>query len=360
MRKTAFAVAALGLMFGVGRTTDAEIIYQTNAALYGNNESDVVAGSIGGFAYLSNPNTVLGTFGGAGSQANAINNNGQIVGYAQTSTPTGYGGTLHAFLYSGGVMQDLGTFGGSESVATSINDSGSVVGYSDTTGGMEHAFLYSGGVMQDLGTLGGNSSIAYQINNLGQVVGSSIAADGQSHAFLYSGGVMQDLGVGVATAINNNGVVVGYESPGGSDPFIYSNGGKTVRNDGGIGFIPHAINDDGLVVGASSSTSIGTSAQAFLYTNDTGFVKLADLLPPGSFGSNGFSLATDINDHGHIVGIDNFGGFEVSINPNDPITNVPYLNTVPEPSTLLGAATGVLMLAGYAWRRRRKARVATA
>jgi hypothetical protein len=30
----------------------------------------------------------------------------------------------------------------------------------------------------------------------------------------------------------------------------------------------------------------------------------------------------------------------------------------PEPSTLLGAATGVLMLAGYAWRKRHRARVA--
>ena len=233
MKRIGLALAVLGLVVGVRRNTDAENIYQTPAPLYGNNESDVVAGSIGGFAYLSNPNTVLGTFGGAGSQANAINNMGQVVGYAQTSNPMGYGGTLHAFLYSGGVMPDWGA-----GVGTALNNHGVVVG---------------------------NES------------------PGDSNPFLYSGEVMQDWRAGVGTAINTHGVVVGNESPGGSNPFLSSNGVNTVLNDGGIGFIPHAINDDGVVVGASTSTAIGTSAQAFLDTNGEGFVKLADLLAPGSF-----------------------------------------------------------------------------
>ena len=58
-------------------------------------------------------------------------------------------------------MADLGTLGGLESFAYRINDSGQVVGVADTSSGVEHAFLYSNGTMNDLGMLpGGSRSIA--------------------------------------------------------------------------------------------------------------------------------------------------------------------------------------------------------
>jgi len=44
--------------------------------------------------------TDLGTLGGNGSEAFAINNSGQVVG-----------GSQHAFLYDGSTMRDLGTLG---------------------------------------------------------------------------------------------------------------------------------------------------------------------------------------------------------------------------------------------------------
>jgi len=83
-------------------------------------------------------------------------------------------------------MKDLGTLGGTGSVAYAVNDAGQVVGYSQTATGDTHAFLYSGGIMMDLGTFGGRTSYAFGINKLGQVTG---VADfpgntGTVHAFL--------------------------------------------------------------------------------------------------------------------------------------------------------------------------------
>ena len=162
--------------------------------------------------------TDLGTLGGRDSGASGINNNGQVVGSADTSDYT-----THAFLYSGGSMQDLGTLGGNNSEANGINNSGQVVGAASTSGDSGYdAFLYSGGSMQDLGTLGGTYSYAYGINNSGQVVGQSYVSGPATRAFLYSGGSMQDLGTLPApfdysisaNAINNGGQVVGVASSG--------------------------------------------------------------------------------------------------------------------------------------------------
>ncbi len=159
--------------------------------------------------------TDLGTLGGIESYAWAINNAGQVVGWASTSS-----GERHAFLYSKGTMTDLGVLpGGTESFAQGINNAGQVVGYAYTSSGEEHAFLYSDGTMTDLGTLGGNDSLAESINNAGQVVGVSATPSVEEHAFLYSDGTMTDLGTlleenqsytqSYAWAINNAGQVVG-------------------------------------------------------------------------------------------------------------------------------------------------------
>jgi len=88
----------------------------------------------------------------------------------------------------------LGTLGGSTSVAYGINDSGQVVGSAFTSTSSQHAFLYSNGTMNDLGTLGGSSSYAWSVNDSGQVAGVLSTSSGYFHAFLYSNGTMEDLG----------------------------------------------------------------------------------------------------------------------------------------------------------------------
>jgi len=173
-------------------------------------------------AFLWNAGAVvdLGTLGGAGSEARAINDSGQIVGTAHLD-----GGVMHAFLYSGTGLTDLGTLGGKNSMAYGIDNAGEVVGVSQTAeNGVQHAFLYRQGAMTDLGTLGGNESQANGINDSGWIVGWSRTAGGGQRAFLWRTGRMVDLnslisaGPGIwleeATAINGAGQIVANASNG--------------------------------------------------------------------------------------------------------------------------------------------------
>ena len=153
-------------------------------------------------------------FGGARD----ISDTGVVAGYAHGGCP---GWTqITACIWDGGVRTCLGRLGSYISEAYAINNAGQVVGLSHIGDSFSpwHAFIWENGVMTDLGTLGVNyKSEARGINNLGQVVGKS-----GKHAFLWENGVMIDLhtvclGISdwdttTASAINDNGVIVGYGS----------------------------------------------------------------------------------------------------------------------------------------------------
>lgn len=294
--------------------------------------------------------TDLGTLGGAHSGAYAINNAGQVVGWARTA-----GGGQRAFLWQDGSMTDLlGMLGGSTSSAWDISDAGQVTGVATNTSGRAFPFLWENGVMTNLGTLGGLEGWAYGINQVGQVVGAAKTGAGATHAFLYSSGTMQDLGTlpggsnSVAQAINYIGQVVGgdaYTSSGYAHAFLWEDGsGMTDLGTHPNGLISRAfdINDTGRIVG--SATTSGTSSnrpvmwingvltvldnrighafainnngevvgranfgtdRAFLWRNGT-MIDLTSLLPADS----GWTLleARDINDSGQIVGTGSING----------------------------------------------------
>jgi probable HAF family extracellular repeat protein len=162
----------------------------------------------------------LGAMGGAPGCSQGINHAGQVVGYSLIAASS----EIHATLWTGTTPTDLGTVAGDHSSAVGINAKGQVAGNS-TIGGthIEHAALWNGATATDLGTLGGRTSSATGINDSGWVVGYSETKDtvnSKTHAVLWKGGTPTDLGTlpggdySFATAINNRGVVVGYSGRG--------------------------------------------------------------------------------------------------------------------------------------------------
>ncbi len=185
--------------------------------------------------------TGLGMLPGAtSSQANAINNLGQIVGYCAMNPGS------EAFLWtSGGGMQMVPTLGRTYNGAYGINNSGTVVGWSDTASGNRHAFAYNVGTgVQDLGVpVGSVDTYALSCNAAGQVVGESDSGampggGGFVHAFLYTPGYgMLDLGTlggnSQANGINDSGTVVGFSTTATSPydhAFIYTAAGGIARS----------------------------------------------------------------------------------------------------------------------------------
>lgn len=261
--------------------------------------------------------TDLGTFGGAQSSANSINQQGQVVGSAGLSST----GTIssHAFLYSGGVMTDLGALGTNSSIqgpfststAVGINNVGQIAGFSRNSSDAVDAFLYDSGAMNDLGTLpGSQQSKAACINDHGQIVGWSLPA-GPQHAFLYDSGSMTDLGTlggsaSFAYCINNLGQIVGdswTNTSGLSDiAFVYSNG--IMSRLPNLGSLPAvqatAINDSGWIVGYAGTVDTGgpgTIERGFLFDGS----QMTDLGNPGGGYTNIVPKA--LNDRGQIVGV---------------------------------------------------------
>ena len=112
--------------------------------------------------------TDLGTLGDSTSVGAAINDSGQVTGYAFTPNNT----EMHAFLSDGVTLRAFGTFGGTPSQGYAINASSRWPGVAYTTGDTAwHAFLSDGATTQDLGTLGGTTSVGFAINDAGQVTG---------------------------------------------------------------------------------------------------------------------------------------------------------------------------------------------
>lgn len=161
------------------------------------------------------------------TQAFGVNNNGQVVGWGWR-TILGFGLSRHPLLWQAGqtLAQDLGIYLACDTEAEAINNLGQIVGLGQNCSDPTQpnlppavGWLYQNGSVTQLPSLGqGNSTFAYGINDLGQVVGQS-AVDVNAtivHAFVWQvGTAMIDLGVlpggtfSVASAINNSGVAIG-------------------------------------------------------------------------------------------------------------------------------------------------------
>jgi probable HAF family extracellular repeat protein len=181
-------------------------------------------------------------------------------------------------MWQNGVMNDLGTLGGVGSSANAINDAGQVTAWVSTTGSDTRSFLWSSGTMTDLG-----GSSADDINSTGQVAGSDFhigtksthlwtptVPNGSTGTFTYFGYLPGDELNG-PNGVNDTGEVIGYSGRRVVDesgdffvfrPFLYTNGATQDLN----AFLPPgsdwsltdyydetvatAINNAGQIVGA--------------------------------------------------------------------------------------------------------------
>jgi len=203
------------------------------------------------FLWRNSHMSALPTLGGDNGQASAINNRGEVVGFAETANtdPTcPPAPTISPVLWEKGKALALPTVGGDlDGVAFGINDQGQAVGYSGSCIAARHAVMWKNNtafVLQDRG--GTRSNVAYVINNLGQIAGKVRSADG-TH---YVAALWQPDGTlttheplpgdfdAFATGINNLGQVVGndfdfdsnFNSLFWSHGFIWQNGVMTDLN----------------------------------------------------------------------------------------------------------------------------------
>jgi probable HAF family extracellular repeat protein len=230
-----------------------------------------------GFLWQDGKKTPLATLGGDNSQALAVNNLGQVVGYAENDAhdPTCLPPQVldfEAVIWgpSVGEIQQLPTLpGDTVSAASGINDRGQVIGVSGTCAApTSRGVLWQDGTVTDLGDLGGVlNTLPYAINSSGDVVGQSdLTGDTTLHAFLWTKtGGMRDLGT----------------LPG--DPASSAFG----------------ISDDGQVVGGSCVDASFSNCRAFLWQNGV-MTDLNTLVRPGSTPLYLF-FGNDINDDGEIA-----------------------------------------------------------
>jgi probable HAF family extracellular repeat protein len=212
----------------------------------------------------------LGTVpGGNVSEALAVNDLGQVVGYGQhnvTGNPP-----FTPFLWQEGVMTVLQLPSGPQAVASDINDKSQVVGWMGTSnviGGDSHAYIWQAAVVTDMGHApGAFASEATAINNAGQVlVVAKFQYDQSSpvvvRSFLWDAGRWIDLGLlpgfdrCAGIDLNDAGEVVGYctksAQPSAMDPFVWHNGVMASLDDllvtpGAAASIAWAVNQDGQI-----------------------------------------------------------------------------------------------------------------
>jgi probable HAF family extracellular repeat protein len=238
-----------------------------------------------GFRWEKGEMTALQAFpGGFNSYATAANNRGQVVGWAEngvhdpTCDPAFQVLQFRAVIWGPkGEMQELPPLpGDSTSAATAINDKGQVVGISGScgiaVGGVSalHSVIWENGVPTNIGDFGGHTwNTPTAINNDGVVVGFSLPADQEGTRFYRSFVWTKETGIKMLDQI-----------------------------EGDVRSAALGINEDGQIVGLSRTAE--AVLRAVTWENPSAEIKnLNDFVPPGS---PYLLIAGDINNSGLIAG----------------------------------------------------------
>jgi probable HAF family extracellular repeat protein len=278
-------------------------------------------------------NLPLGTLGGKNSSINwnGINDPGEAVGMSETSVPDpngedvcGFGTHLTClpFLWQNGVMSALPTVGGNNGQASAINNKGQVAGYAEngavdstcpsgtTNNRVDLPVVWDKGKAQALPTIGSDpDGVAFGINNQGQAVGYSGTCTAANYAVVWDNGIataLPDLGDqgAIAFAINSHGQIVGQavNSDGTALAALWQN--NSVKNLGGllpgdVASFATSINSWGQAVGSSFNSSNSWS-RGLIWQNGV-TIDLNTLFPASS---HLFVIsASNINDSGQIAGM---------------------------------------------------------
>ncbi len=176
------------------------------------------------FLWQNGSMIALPTVGGNNGQASAINNSGQVAGYAEngvadSTCPQGFVNFMVDLpvMWDNGIATALPTINGDpDGVAFGINDRGQAVGYSGTCTSANYAVVWQNGIATKLPDLGDPGAIAFAINNHNQVVGQAVNSDGTALATIWQnrtaaalGGLLPGDVSSFATSINNRGQAVG-------------------------------------------------------------------------------------------------------------------------------------------------------
>ena len=283
----------------------------------------------------------------AGTTANGINNNGQIVGFSVDNSDNATNwwrnpnGTFHV------LNLPIGSF------ANGINTTPTVVGQNGET-----AYSYTGSTLTTLPSVNGTttSQVAFGVNDGGWIVGQYTDSNtGTSPGFVYNGSNFTTLNPvpnatnTFAQGINNHGLVAGFYSTDGgvtSHGFFY-NTTTTAFILAADPNVPNfvfsqilGINNHNTAVGYYGDTS--TSQFGFIYNPVTqSYLILSD---PNAANINGVSIT-------QITGIDNAGeitGFYIGA---DGLSHGFYATPTPEPSSWLLMGSGALGLLGVIRRK---------
>jgi probable HAF family extracellular repeat protein len=290
----------------------------------------------------------LGTFGGPASNAIAVNDRGQVIGWAERKQTDENGihlglsflwdkgnlcpigiypadindsgriagrmrahGMQVAALWEKGRTRSLGSLEGERcrvTEAIALNDPGQVIGNCWTRSDDEHwrGFVWQRGRMTDLGDLGRPHTSVQAINELGQIVGHSDRMNERSgyretHAFLWERGAMRDLApLDLPSSwlptfpLNDRGQVVG--SVGGRPArraAVWESGKIRTLVTFGRGCTAVDINEAGAVAGFCAVRPTNLAHPA-LWRNG----KVTDL--GTAFGDRGRAIA--LNDRGQVIG----------------------------------------------------------
>ncbi|MGH9743028.1 MAG: DUF3466 family protein [Candidatus Acidiferrum sp.] len=244
-----------------------------------------------GFVWLLGHMFPLPTLGGYNGFATGSNDFGQVVGWAENSTPDPTCNLPQVLQFEAvvwgprpGQIHALPPFPGDlDGAATAINDQGQIVGISGTCDNAvgaysaTHALLWQNGKPIDLGNLGGHGwNTPMAINSRGQIVGFANlpgdVVDGQ---------------------LNVNFVAFVWTKQQGMTQIPLLEGDSIAEATG--------INNSGQIVGVSFGNPLYPLGRAFLYENGK-LTDLNSLIPSDSPLSIIGNTDIDINDRGEITG----------------------------------------------------------